>query len=149
MGQNTSFGGSTGEPTRLSFGKGPGHPTKKKLHNFANLGLSRRQNQPLASKFKKQTCPEKWCTCQKMTPLPFSLTKEFRTTDYALPRLRLSRLKIQEHLSPKINNVRFSPNKQRECERKKAVSLIAESMCSSMVRSRKVIPESIPKGTCP
>ena len=29
--------------------KVPGHPTKKKQHNFASFGLSRRQNKPLAS----------------------------------------------------------------------------------------------------
>ena len=103
--------------------KVPGHPTKKSQHNFAKCSLSRRQSKPLTSTKNTLTCPEQWCVWKNMTSpyFPLRLINDSRTTDHIPSRLRRSRLKIQEHLSPTIKNTRFTPNKQRERERVKAV----------------------------
>ena len=76
--------------------KVPGHPTKKKQHNFASFGLSRRQNKPLASTKTTHMSGRLMCLSKYDPLLPLSLIEESRTTDYILPRLRLSRLKIQK-----------------------------------------------------
>ena len=91
---------------------------KPNRHNFTNFGLSRRQSKPLASSKKK--CTEKWCICKTITPLPPSQPKRRKPDDRPhAPRLRLLRLKIQEHLRPTIKKHKVSRQTSRESVRER------------------------------